>query len=89
MVFPYRVGVVRMLAFSEGVAGLLGLLTHAASFGGPWALVGFRVVQGAVQVSRLSHLHQAGFTGLLWYLLFTFDRRGFKDYLERAILGLL
>ena len=45
-----RVGVRVVLSVSVGVVGLLGLLTHAASLGGPWTLLGFRVVQGTVQV---------------------------------------
>lgn len=44
-----RVGVSVVLSASVGVAGLLGLLMHAASLGGPWALLGLRVVQGTVQ----------------------------------------
>lgn len=44
-----RAGVGVVLAVSMGASGLLGLLTHAASLGGPWALLGVRVVQGIVQ----------------------------------------
>lgn len=44
-----RAGVGVVLAVSMGASGLLGLLTHAASFGGPWALLGVRAVQGIVQ----------------------------------------
>ena len=45
-----RAGVVIVLAVSTGASGLIGLLTHAASLGGPWGLLGLRVVQGIVQV---------------------------------------
>ncbi|XP_050723998.1 uncharacterized protein LOC127002238 isoform X2 [Eriocheir sinensis] len=44
-----KVGVVRVLALSQGLAGLFGLLTHAISLAGPWALLALRIVQGAVQ----------------------------------------
>ncbi|KAK8399479.1 hypothetical protein O3P69_003516 [Scylla paramamosain] len=44
-----RLGVGVVMAVSVGVSGLLGLLIHAASLGGPWGLLGLRVVQGIVQ----------------------------------------
>ncbi|KAG0713394.1 Sialin [Chionoecetes opilio] len=44
-----RGGAARVLCVSVGVTGLAGLVTHAASLGGPWAMLGLRVVQGTVQ----------------------------------------
>lgn len=44
-----RLGVGVVMVVSVGVSGLLGLLIHAASLGGPWGLLGLRVVQGIVQ----------------------------------------
>lgn len=46
-----RVDPAVVLAGSVGVAGVLGLLTHAASLGGPWLLLASRLLLGAVQVS--------------------------------------
>ncbi|XP_045617973.2 uncharacterized protein [Procambarus clarkii] len=45
----HRVDPAVVLAGSVGVAGVLGLLTHAASLGGPWLLLASRLLLGAVQ----------------------------------------
>lgn len=44
-----KMGVGGVLAASVGVTGVLGLVTHPVSLGGPWALLALRVVQGAAQ----------------------------------------
>lgn len=44
-----KAGVGGVLAASVGVTGILGLVTHPVSLGGPWALLALRVVQGAAQ----------------------------------------
>ncbi|XP_064100172.1 uncharacterized protein LOC135211046 isoform X2 [Macrobrachium nipponense] len=42
-------GAKTVLTFSISVGGLIGLLTHAMSLGGPWVMVGFRIVFGGAQ----------------------------------------
>ncbi|KAK8750309.1 hypothetical protein OTU49_014771 [Cherax quadricarinatus] len=45
----HKIDAVVVLAASVGVAGVVGLLTHAASLGGPWLLLASRLVLGVGQ----------------------------------------